>query len=648
MALPFSFKTFQQHLLFWFLIFISSSGVIVALCLGYLRLREDTLETTEKIEHSYLTLLQTVRAQQNFFSYEPKNPKFFESQESAYLSEYRQYLDSTRHLLNETGNDNILKNSQLLQQVNAQMDTMDALFHTVLQLILKRGYKDYRLEGRMREYAHLIEASDIISSKDVLTLRRHEKDFIIRNDLAYVARFNAQALYMLKQLKSKSGRQQLARVLATYQRLFNELVELDAKIGIKDNTALKQKLDQVIFKLEADFKQLLVQVARIKEKAFKRLNIAFITVGIALILLSVYTSAVVARRITSPLRDLAMHITRFVDSNFALEDQHPVARTQDEIGQLTENFSKLKEEVIGQMKFFKQKVEERTKELAETNEANKRFVPKEFLNYLGHTSIREVQLGNHVKKEMTVLFTDIRSFTQLSERLSPRENFEFINQYLHRVVPLIQAHDGFIDKYIGDSIMALFPGSPNDAARFNVAFRDTLNTLNNERATLGQMPILTGTGVHTGELILGTIGHNDRLETTVISDAVNIAARLEGLTKFYEVCTIVSEEVVGRLQPGTPVRFLDVVRVKGKTRTLAVYELIHPGERDKIANLPIYEHATESLREQRFNEARESLMHLQDVLPDDAVVQKLLVRCLDFQQNGLPDGWDGVLSMNTK
>src|SRR5690606_11054959 len=128
----------------------------------------------------------------------------------------------------------------------------------------------------------------------------------------------------------------------------------------------------------------------------------------------------------------------------------------------------------------------------------------------------------------------IKDFTRLSEALSPKEAFDFINTFLGVVSPVIREHGGFIDKFIGDAIMALFPGPADQAVTAAVAMMDALKSLNIDRELKGLEPIRVGTGLHTGELMLGTIGEEMRMEGTVISDVVNTASRMEGLTKLFD------------------------------------------------------------------------------------------------------------------
>ncbi len=210
--------------------------------------------------------------------------------------------------------------------------------------------------------------------------------------------------------------------------------------------------------------------------------------------------------------------------------------------------------------------------LAKITTAYGRFVPHEFLEFLHKDSIVDVKLGDQTQQEMTVMFSDIRSFTSLSEGMSPQDNFNFLNSYLGRVSPVIRKYRGFIDKYIGDGIMALFPQSPIDAVQAAIAMQAAVREYNQYRRIQGLQLVKIGVGLHTGNLRLGTIGEQERMETTVISDAVNLASRLEGLTKIYGADIIISGETLAQVDVSN-YRFLDQVQVKGKSKTVSIYEI---------------------------------------------------------------------------
>ena len=206
-----------------------------------------------------------------------------------------------------------------------------------------------------------------------------------------------------------------------------------------------------------------------------------------------------------------------------------------------------------------------------------RFVPKEFLEQLGRASILDVQLGDQVEADMAVLFVDIRDFTGLSESMSPPETFGFVNELLARISPVIRRHGGFIDKYIGDAVMALFPGDVDDAFDAALAIQDAVASVREGAQDDARARLRVGVGVHCGPTMLGTIGEPERMDSTVISDAVNVASRLEGLTKRFDVEILVSQAaldaVVGRF--GT--RFLGPVDIKGKAEPVGVHELVGRG-----------------------------------------------------------------------
>ena len=213
-----------------------------------------------------------------------------------------------------------------------------------------------------------------------------------------------------------------------------------------------------------------------------------------------------------------------------------------------------------------------------------RFVPTEFLRYLDRENILDVVHGDAVQRHLTVLFTDIRGFTGISERLGSEATFRLLNQYLGQVAPIIRAHRGVIDKFIGDAIMALFERA-DDGVRAAVALLRAIESFNAGRPD-GQPEISIGIGLHHGEVMLGTVGSPDRLETTVIGDTVNLASRIESTTKRYGTRIILSDAVFRALHDEFPdIREIDTVYVKGKERPVVLFENFsaYPAaERDRL------------------------------------------------------------------
>lgn len=241
-----------------------------------------------------------------------------------------------------------------------------------------------------------------------------------------------------------------------------------------------------------------------------------------------------------------------------------IVRTTDEMGALAVGYNEMASKISANIQ-----------KLKDTTEANQRFVPQEFLQILEKESITDVQLGDQVQKFMTVLFVDIKSFTTLSEQMTPKENFDFLNNYLGFMEPVIRKHHGFIDKFIGDSIMALFGEQADDAVRSALEMQNRLADFNLMLAEQGKPAIEAGAGIHTGNLMLGVVGGEGRMESTVISDAVNLANRLEGLTRNYNEKLIISETTLNNLnmKDEYDFSFLDEVIVKGRQEPVKIFSI---------------------------------------------------------------------------
>ena len=274
-----------------------------------------------------------------------------------------------------------------------------------------------------------------------------------------------------------------------------------------------------------------------------------------------------------------------------------------------------------------------TNELFQLNQAFSRFVPRQFLQLLDKKSLIDVQLGDQVQQEMSVLFSDIRDFTTLSESMTPQENFNFINAYLSRMEPAIIENQGFIDKYIGDAIMALFGGSADDAVKAAITMLQCLTEYNQQLIQSGNVPISIGIGINTGSLMLGTVGGQQRMDGTVISDDVNLASRLEGLTKFYRVSLLISQQTLGRL--GNPmeycIRFIEKTTVKGKSKAVAVFEVFDGDEPElkqrKLTTKAVFEEGLFFYYKQAFREAIKHFEMVLSINPRDTVAQIYLERC---------------------
>jgi two-component system sensor histidine kinase ChiS len=284
-----------------------------------------------------------------------------------------------------------------------------------------------------------------------------------------------------------------------------------------------------------------------------------------------------------------------------------------------------------------------------------RFVPREFLRLLARKSLRDVRLGDHVERQMTVFFTDIRSFTSLSESMSPRDNFKFLASFLRNVTPIIRQAGGFVDKYLGDGVLALFPGEPAQAVLAATQVQRQIARYNFGRHLAGYRQVRVGIGLHHGTLILGTIGTADQMQTTVISDAVNVASRLEGMTKTFDIDVVLSGSVVAALPPDHPfkLRGLGSVTAKGKTESIEVFEC-YDTDPDEVAELKTalksqWDAGMEAFRDGKLLRAGRVFARIVELNPTDTVAAYFRDRSsLDVASKYRGKVWDGSEHLETK
>lgn len=327
------------------------------------------------------------------------------------------------------------------------------------------------------------------------------------------------------------------------------------------------------------------------------------------------------------------------------------------VSELTINEQRMFTGIVSDITTLKQAqtaLEESKEKLEIQNRAYSRFVPREFLSFLGKESIVDVALGDQVQQEMTIMFSDIRNFTALSEKMSPSQNFQFINEYLSEMEPVVKAYHGFIDKYIGDSIMALFPDSADDAVCGGIAMLLKLADFNQRRKKICEPPVDIGIGLHTGSLMLGTIGGQNRMDGTVISDAVNLASRVEGLTKIYGASLLITENTFNRLKDPNEyaIRIIDKVKVKGKSQPVIVFEVLD-GEvlktRDsKLATLDTFTNAMIAYQRQHFKIAEELFAECVQINPLDKAAKIYLKRAKHWRENACSDYLDWVTELELK
>mmetsp|Transcript_7477 Transcript_7477/g.11085 ORF Transcript_7477/g.11085 Transcript_7477/m.11085 type:complete len:1835 (-) Transcript_7477:34-5538(-) len=281
------------------------------------------------------------------------------------------------------------------------------------------------------------------------------------------------------------------------------------------------------------------------------------------------------------------------------------------------------------------------KNIMELNVAYERFLPKQFLQQLGQNDVRDINCGDAVKRNISVLFLDIRSFTTITEKLSPKDAFQFVNEFLYYIAPVITRNNGFIDKFIGDAVMALFPNSVDDALCTAKEMIDELEKMNENRRKKGLSNVRIGVGVHTGPVILGTIGDKTRMEATVISDTVNTASRCESLTKRFGVSIICSQAVIDLIENKDKVpefRCIGSFLLKGKTTSWNLYECM-------VFNEPSddFDVGVEYFAKGDFDSAIESF---NKVVDQDRLASYMIEAAQLYAKCELPEEWQGEIKMD--
>lgn len=321
------------------------------------------------------------------------------------------------------------------------------------------------------------------------------------------------------------------------------------------------------------------------------------------------------------------------------------------------------------------------------------FVPEQFLDRIAPNGVESIELGNATEEELTILFCDIRGFTSIAESQSPRKTFEWLNAFFSRMNQVIAVHHGFIDKFLGDAIMAVFDRTGNhakDALSAAVMMHQSQKQFNSDRARYNlELPVNIGIGIHTGIGMIGTVGSERRMDSTVIGDVVNTAARLEELTKLYGSSIIASETAIAHLKPTLAganlllnsiasstsglspslqgqtesmaafttadaaslfyYRWIDKLNPRGKQQIINLYEILGTQnqlvDEAKVRTLNRFESGIQAWRQGDFTEA---LNHFQQVIkenPVDLIAALYAERCqtrLGLTPGQNNSSWDGI------
>ncbi len=297
-----------------------------------------------------------------------------------------------------------------------------------------------------------------------------------------------------------------------------------------------------------------------------------------------------------------------------------------------------------------------------TEEREKKKIRGAFQYYLTPSVINELlkdptklKLGGD-KKNLTVLFSDIRGFTTISELLPPEELVQLLNEYLTAMTNIVFKYDGLLDKYMGDAIMAVYgapieqPDHAERACRTALEMLEALGVLQKKWTEEGKPALRIGVGINSGDMVVGNMGSQMRFDYTVMGDNVNLGSRLEGINKEYGTNIVISEFTYREVKEKLVCRELDSVRVKGKNLPVKIYELLGDGA-DAERWEPLvgsFESALEKYRAGLWDEAIEGFRKVLEVRPGDGPSELYIQRCADLKANPPEGVWDGVFTMTKK
>ena len=377
-----------------------------------------------------------------------------------------------------------------------------------------------------------------------------------------------------------------------------------------------------------------------------------IIILIASIIGAVVMILVFANHLANPLTKVVGTMKNIISYNNLSE--RVVVEYQDEIGQLAHTFNLMISELeraYNQIKSYAFKAVLAQKKEHKIRNIFQKYVPGDVIDSFFKNPESMLVGENRV---ISILFSDIRSFTTIAERMMPEDMVNSLNRYFSVMVDIIMNRKGIIDKYIGDAIMAFF-GAPvrhkDDALQSVLAgieMGEGLFEFNKHQLSIGKPEFKIGVGINYGVVTVGNIGTEKKMDYTIIGDMVNLASRLEGLTKEYKQGLLISESLEGKVKDQLPCRLLDTVAVKGKTRGVRIYTAKKSLKDDEKKGWELHNTGMDYYYRRDFKTAIDCFKEVQEFLPGDYIAEKLLNRCRIYQQQPPPGNWDGVEIMTTK
>ncbi|MBL4710126.1 MAG: SpoIIE family protein phosphatase [Flavobacteriales bacterium] len=329
---------------------------------------------SQEITGIEISLLKAINRQEMFYNFELSNTLYFETGKSLYLEEFQFFfkeLKQTTKILSqkELDEQSIYQIGEIIELLNE----FESLFSQVVLAIKKRGFKNYGIEGEMRKAIHKLEDLEEINLAEVLMLRRHEKDFIIRHDPIYIVAHDKAGKQLISSIQQntkikQARKEEVLITLNDYLSLFDEIVLFERIIGLKSNTGLKRKITRTSNDLQDRLNQLELHNLVYQKNLLLKLNFSIGIFWAIYLFLSISASLFVSKRFTKRLNTLSGRINYFVNTNFSTRLELVPQKAEDEVGQLWNNFIKMEQEIVDYINLFKEKVDEKTIELLHKTE----------------------------------------------------------------------------------------------------------------------------------------------------------------------------------------------------------------------------------------------------------------------------------------
>ncbi|MEE9307568.1 MAG: adenylate/guanylate cyclase domain-containing protein [Spirochaetia bacterium] len=386
------------------------------------------------------------------------------------------------------------------------------------------------------------------------------------------------------------------------------------------------------------------QINQITQRTGIILVLAIILGGIMVLVFAGY--------LTNPLTRVAQAMEKIISTN-DLSNRVQV-EYNDETGKLAHTFNMMVgalETAYNQIKRFAFKAALAQKREHKIRNIFQKYVPADVIDEF-FTNPEKMLIGEN--RVISILFSDIRSFTSISEKMMPDDLVNSLNRYFTVMVDIIMARHGIVDKYIGDAIMAFF-GAPvrhkDDALQSVLAgieMSEALEEFNAQQRELGKPEFRIGVGINYGVVTVGNIGTEKKMDYTIIGDMVNLASRMEGLTKKYHQPLLISESLHQKVKDEVDCRLIDTVAVKGKTKGVRIYTVKKRLSEEENKAWTLHNTAMESYYRRDFDEAIGNFQNVQKIFPDDYASQLIIDRCRQFKVTPPPENWDGVEIMTEK